>query len=237
MGIDYSGSSNLRELNYVLRNSAIIRRLKEEVLSELPSKSRQRIQVDVDPLYVELIQKALLGDTSKGEDSRKLLIIMKNLIGSKMKGGEELEEQMDRLEKEGQLRYPKFFECYQYSGLAKLEGIKKYIKEVLEQDTKILVFAHHKKVLEGIEEIVASAGVKYIKIDGAILPQKRFEQVKIFQENEDVKVGILSLTAGGLGLTLTAAPKVIFAEVTLILYVETFVTIIDVLDTCNYVAS
>lgn len=43
--MDYSGSSCLRELHLVLTNSVMIRRLKKEVLSELPDKRRQKISV------------------------------------------------------------------------------------------------------------------------------------------------------------------------------------------------
>lgn len=46
-GIDYKGTSNLRELNYILENF-MIRRLKKEVLSELPDKQRQKIEIPVD---------------------------------------------------------------------------------------------------------------------------------------------------------------------------------------------
>jgi SWI/SNF-related matrix-associated actin-dependent regulator 1 of chromatin subfamily A len=45
--LDDSGSSNLRELNWLLKKNVMIRRLKSEVMSELPEKVRKRIHVDI----------------------------------------------------------------------------------------------------------------------------------------------------------------------------------------------
>jgi len=52
-GIDYSGSSNLKELNYIL-NKLMIRRLKKDVLSQLPPKTRKRIEIPVTKYQKEL---------------------------------------------------------------------------------------------------------------------------------------------------------------------------------------
>jgi SWI/SNF-related matrix-associated actin-dependent regulator of chromatin subfamily A-like protein 1 len=46
--MDYSGASNIRELNYILTNHIMIRRLKKDVLTELPDKMRQKVNVEVD---------------------------------------------------------------------------------------------------------------------------------------------------------------------------------------------
>jgi len=216
MGLDYTGSSNLKELHYILTHSVMIRRLKQDVLTELPMKLRQKIQVETNPEYVELIQEALKGDKSDGTGvSNRLTLILKKLMSSEwVQDNEQFEENAKRIEKEEEMKFPQFFECYKYTGLAKLAGIKKYLKETLEKEVKILVFAHHTEVLDGIEEEIAVMGIKSIRIDGSVPPKRRFDLVKAFQEDDDVKVAILSLTAAGIGLTLTAATRVVFAEVT-----------------------
>jgi SNF2 family DNA or RNA helicase len=43
--MDYSGVSNTRELNFLLEGKIMIRRLKKDVLKELPPKIRQKITV------------------------------------------------------------------------------------------------------------------------------------------------------------------------------------------------
>lgn len=66
--------------------------------------------------------------------------------------------------------------------------------------------------------------------------KKRHENVKSFQENSSIKAALLSLTAASIGLTLTEASTVIFAEVTNI-FIYFYIHIIDVLDTSSYALS
>jgi len=47
-GVDWTGSSNERELHLLLEKTLMIRRLKSEVLQELPSKRRQKVSVPID---------------------------------------------------------------------------------------------------------------------------------------------------------------------------------------------
>lgn len=47
-GVDWTGASNVRELHLMLEKSLMIRRLKSEVLQELPSKRRQKVSVPID---------------------------------------------------------------------------------------------------------------------------------------------------------------------------------------------
>ena len=51
---DWRGSSNLGELNGVLQSHLLIRRLKRDVLKDLPAKQRQRIPIEVDPDHVKV---------------------------------------------------------------------------------------------------------------------------------------------------------------------------------------
>lgn len=58
-GLDYDGASNVRELYFLLNTNLMIRRLKKDVLSELPSKRRQKIEINVDAKISAEIQKLL----------------------------------------------------------------------------------------------------------------------------------------------------------------------------------
>ena len=55
-GMDYSGNSCTTELHYILSKSLMIRRLKKDVLHELPSKRRQKIEVHMDKKHVQKIR-------------------------------------------------------------------------------------------------------------------------------------------------------------------------------------
>ncbi|CAI7817035.1 unnamed protein product, partial [Closterium sp. NIES-54] len=54
--------------------------------------------------------------------------------------------------------------------------------------------------------------VVYIRIDGSTAPEKRHHLVARFQEDPDTRVAVLGIHAAGVGLTLTAASTVVFAE-------------------------
>ncbi len=54
--------------------------------------------------------------------------------------------------------------------------------------------------------------IGYFRIDGSTAPKDRQIGVERFQSDPDCRVALLSITAGGTGLTLTAASMVVFAE-------------------------
>eukprot|EP00798_Chlamydomonas_sp_ICE-L_P027613 gene27613-7250_t len=84
----------------------------------------------------------------------------------------------------------------------------------MENDTKFLIFAHHKDLLEGIEQAVVKAKVGYIRICGSTPAKTRSSLVDKFQEDDACKVAVLGIKAAGTGLTLTSASTVLFAEMT-----------------------
>lgn len=70
------------------------------------------------------------------------------------------------------------------------------------------MFAHHLAVLDGLEAAVRAKKAKYIRIDGSTPSSQRQDLVNAFQSQDDVRVAVLSVTAAGSGLTLTAAHTV-----------------------------
>ena len=60
-GMDYTGNSCTAELHYLICRNLMIRRLKADVLHELPAKRRQKIEVAVDSKKLKEIQKVLDG--------------------------------------------------------------------------------------------------------------------------------------------------------------------------------
>jgi len=79
---------------------------------------------------------------------------------------------------------------------------------------KFLIFGHHRKVLDAIEEEVKKLKPKagYMRIDGSTSIATRQDNVNKFQTDDSCKIAILSITAAGIGITLTAATTVVFAE-------------------------
>ncbi|NXB36497.1 SMAL1 protein, partial [Eulacestoma nigropectus] len=183
-GWDYSGSSNLTELKILLEESIMIRRLKSDVLSQLPAK--QRKMVVVAPEGISAKTKAVLAAEAK-----------------RMAKGYESKQQ----EKDALLVF------FSRTAEAKIRSVVEYILELLESgNNKFLVFAHHKIMLDAVVAELKKKHVEHIRIDGSTSSAERQSLCQKFQFSEKQAVAVLSLTAANMGLTLSAADLVVFAE-------------------------
>lgn len=88
---------------------------------------------------------------------------------------------------------------------AKRELFRERLREALEGGHRVLVFSQFTSMLERLREDVREFGIEPCWLTGA--SQDRAEQVRAFQEGKS-PVFLLSLKAGGYGLTLTAADTV-----------------------------
>ena len=92
---------------------------------------------------------------------------------------------------------------------AKLPQTKKWVNDFLVQkpESKIIVFAHHVDVLK---ELGLEFGVK--PLIGDMPAAERMEMVQSFQTDPNHRVAVMSIKAGGVGVTMTAAEDVMFVE-------------------------
>ncbi|XP_033228267.1 SWI/SNF-related matrix-associated actin-dependent regulator of chromatin subfamily A-like protein 1 isoform X2 [Belonocnema kinseyi] len=183
-GWDMTGSSNLHELDFLLKAFCLIRRVKTDVLNQLPAKVRQ--VVVLDPYLIEV-------GTKEMEESA-LKLQRKTLTSSE--------------------RHSALLQYYSESSHAKRKAICNYVTDLLEKREKFLLFAHHQVVLDSVCDVLKSKKTKYIRIDGRTNPEQRKYFVDSFQDDKDIMVAVLSITAANSGITLTAARLVVFAELT-----------------------
>ena len=104
---------------------------------------------------------------------------------------------------------------YAATGESKIKPVSEYILEKLENENeKIIIFAHHKVVIEKLEKKLQEHkyGDKLIKITGNTPSHERTAQVEYFQNDPAIRIALLSITAANMGITLTAASSVLFAE-------------------------
>ncbi|KAM6129536.1 DNA annealing helicase and endonuclease ZRANB3 [Pterocles gutturalis] len=186
---DCRGASNLKELHQLL-SEIMIRRLKNDVLKQLPPKVRQRIPFD-------LPQAAAKNLNTTFAEWEKL---MRNLNSDATDS--HFSQVMNLITR-----------MYKETAIAKAGAVKDYIKMMLENDKlKFLVFAHHLSMLQACTEAVIENKVRYIRIDGSVPSAERIHLVNQFQKDPDTRVAILSIQAAGQGLTFTAATHIVFAE-------------------------
>lgn len=72
-GIEYKGATNLQELHWILDKTILVRRLKKDVLKELPEKRRQCILVEVPPANREVLSK-MMADVTRLEEMKRGMI-------------------------------------------------------------------------------------------------------------------------------------------------------------------
>ncbi|XP_073699711.1 DNA annealing helicase and endonuclease ZRANB3 [Garra rufa] len=182
---DCRGASHLDELHQRL-SEIMIRRLKNQVLTQLPPKIRQRIPFD-------LPKDAAKEASASFEQWEKLM-------------SSESENQFVEV-------MSLITHMYKQTAVAKAGAVKDYIKMMLEtEQLKFLVFAHHLSMLQACTEAVIEAKASYIRIDGSVPSAERIQLVHRFQNDPGTRVAILSIQAAGQGLTFTAASHVVFAE-------------------------
>ncbi|KAI8003668.1 hypothetical protein LOK49_LG08G03453 [Camellia lanceoleosa] len=189
----YQGASNHEELHNLMKATVMIRRLKKDVLSELPVKRRQQVFLDlaekdmrqINALFRELeVVKSKIKASQSKEEAESLKFSQKHLINK----------------------------IYTDSAEAKIPAVLDYVGTVIEAGCKFLIFAHHQPMIDSIYQFLQKKKVGCIRIDGGTPAASRQALVTDFQEKDAIKAAVLSIKAGGVGLTLTAASTVIFAE-------------------------
>lgn len=208
-GWDFSGASNLEELQERLRAICMVRRLKRDVLKELPPKTRQVITLAANGLekIVDKESKAW----SKYETAIAELKAKSELAHA---SGNELayKAAIEDLMSANRVAFEEISRVRHEVSVAKIPYVLEHLENMIDEDPgkKVIVFAHHLDVLDAIYEAFKDRAV-IIKGDTDI--HDRDEAVRRFQDpNSGVQMFVGSLKAAGVGLTLTAADKVVFAE-------------------------
>jgi SNF2 family DNA or RNA helicase len=86
------------------------------------------------------------------------------------------------------------------------------VKESMRIDEKVLIFSHSIPTLNYLEDLLESLGCTYARIDGGTSMSSRQDVVKGFNKEEDTQVMLISTKAGGLGLNLQGANRVIIYD-------------------------
>jgi len=188
----------------------LLRRLKKDVLKELPAKSEQTILCEMDTM-----QRSLY-NTIKQYYQAKILKIVEEK-GIKKSQIQILDALLrlrqicchpDLLKLSERTHYsflPKKFQSVHSS--AKLEAVIELIQTAVAEGHKILVFSQFVSMLKILETALEKNHIMTLMLTGKT--KNRQEVVDAFQTDPSKSVFLLSLKAGGTGLNLTAADYVI----------------------------
>jgi len=101
-------------------------------------------------------------------------------------------------------------EILQAQGLKKVKPAVAHIKDVLEHEQKLIVFAYHKAVVAELKKELKQFGV--VELVGSTSMKARQEAVDKFQKDPEVRIFLGNTEACKTGLTLTAANRAVFVE-------------------------
>jgi SWI/SNF-related matrix-associated actin-dependent regulator 1 of chromatin subfamily A len=200
-----TGASNLAELQQRLRASFMIRRLKSDVLKELPPKRRQLI---------------VLGDSrvdwSQDPDFRRWHDLYEKDYEAKLaaleaaKTAEDYARAARALDAFTGVAFEDMSELRHKTAVAKLPACIEYIDKILETSIeKLVIFAHHQDVLAQLAE---HYGDQAVSLHGQTTDKAREAAVKRFRTG-NARIFIGGLKAAGVGLNLFESSTAIFIEI------------------------
>lgn len=185
-GWDLNGASNREELHEKLTTSVMIRRLKKDVLKDLPEKIYTMVPMALDNWKEYLHAEGNFIDfvrTTKGDDA-----------AIRVSNAEQL-AQVEALK--------------QVAIKGKLKEAICWIENFLDIEDKLVVFAHHKEV---VNSLTSHFGKIAVKFDGSMSITEKETAKDAFQTDPKIKLFVGSINAAGKGITLTAASNVAFLE-------------------------
>jgi SWI/SNF-related matrix-associated actin-dependent regulator 1 of chromatin subfamily A len=204
-GWDFDGAANLAELQDMLRETCMVRRLKSDVLTELPAKRRQILELSKGD-YAGILRRE---NAAVAAYENKLVELRAAVELSKASDDPaDYERAVAALEETQTVEFAEMSKIRHDTAVAKIPAVVAHLTEILDTGEKVVVFAHHHDVVDGIMAAFPGA----VKLVGGMGPKDKQNSVDRFQTDPNVRLFVGSITAAGVGITLTAATNVVFAE-------------------------
>lgn len=175
----------------------VLRRMKKEVLTELPDKIETRRMAEMGAKqrkiyesYLARIQMELAGDEENTPGGNRMQVLAA----------------LTRLRQI--CCHPATFASNYHGGSGKLDLLMEQLPDILEGGHSVIVFSQFTSMLSIIAHELKQRNIPFFYLAGSTSAQERKREVKEFNHGE-VKVFLISLKAGGTGLNLTGADTVI----------------------------
>ena len=176
----------------------VLRRLKSDILQDLPEKSEQTIVLNLsssqESYYASFVSevKSMIQKEKKANGNKISHVLALNLLLRLRQiciSPALLDENYSEMT-------PKFMFLKERLTTLKAEGYSS------------LVFSQFTKSLDLCEQLCKEEGFQYFRLDGSTTSKKRKQIIQQFQESTQPSVFLISLKAGGIGLNLTQASYV-----------------------------
>lgn len=245
---EFKGASNVEELQDLMRSTVMVRRMKSQVLTELPAKTRQAIPLYVPEAIDLMVNYAMEQAAERAsreadreddwkdhewyerkmlEDAEKLQALMER---AKASGNiieyRQLAQRLDELVK---VSFQDTSRIRSAIAVLKVPYVVEHIEGMFDSGIEcVVVMAHHHEVQDAIfaavekkfgagSAVLHRGGMSNAEKDSAV---RRFQGVSkaksptgvAIPHDPKVRVFVGSILASGVGITLTRASHIVFAE-------------------------
>jgi len=205
-GWDVKGASNLSELQEKLRSTFMVRRLKKDVLVDLPSKRRQVIELPANGCSGVIAE-----EKATWERQREIVEELQYAVelAKASDDPQDYENAVKALRVGITTAFNDMAKASYNVAMAKLPYVIEHLKEAIDSSNKVVVFTQHHDVTDAL---MKEFGAQAVRLDGRDKMEDRQASVDRFQNDPDCHLFVGSIGAAGVGITLTASSHVVFAE-------------------------
>lgn len=204
-GWDFSGASHLDELHNRLRSTVMVRRLKKDVLKDLPPKRRQIIEIAANGSAGLVREEA---EAFAAHEARLTTLKAKVAAAAMADDQTGYAALADQLKKAYSVAFEEIAKQRHAVAVAKIPAVIEHLRLAMDEG-KVVCFAHHRDVVDALQ---AEFGAAAVHLYGGMTEADKDAAVRAFQEDPTVTLFIGSITAAGVGITLTASSHVVMAE-------------------------
>ncbi len=194
-------TQKLEELKVITR-PFLLRRTKELVAPDLPDKTEFLVNCDMTEEQEEMYERVkseyrneIIQRIAEEGFSKSKLQVLTGLMKLRQIANHPLLHDKGYLHESG-----------------KFNDIVEKAQSVIDENHKLLLFSQFTSYLALFKNHFDALNIPYAYLDGTLTPEQRRDEVNKFQNESNIKVFLISLKAGGIGLNLTAADYVFLAD-------------------------
>jgi len=183
-GWEMLNATNVKELHQFLINNCMIRRMKEDVLPDLPARTTQVIPLEIDNRK----------EYQKAEDDI-ISWIHDNAQHMNIEKAKKVEAQI------------KIDKLKLIAAQGKLKQFVEWVNET-SRNKKLVVFCYHRKILHALHNMLDN----HVFVPSEVQGLERQKLVRRFQSDETTRVFLSTIRVGGTGFNLTASDQTVFLQ-------------------------
>lgn len=211
---DYSGASNLEELQERMRASFMIRREKADVAGEIPPNRQTFVIPRLAFLRLLSQERQTFGEANLGVLDQLVEAVRNGSDVSALFSQISRLDMVDRSEIGGDNaaleERPGLSSVRKSLALSKVEPVVEYVRELLQTRDKVVIMAHHREVVEAYEAAFADMGA--VKLYGGMTDARRQAAIDRFKNDPTCRVFVGNIISAGQAISLAAADDIVFAE-------------------------